>query len=98
MAAISRRLFLASGAALFAAPLAVEAQKGRKLHRIGVLGLSPTSAAMAGPEPQSPFAKAFVRGMRELGYIYGQHFVTEPRGAEAKPDRYPSLVADLVRL
>jgi hypothetical protein len=27
---------------------------------------------MAGPDPQNPFANAFVRGMRELGYTYGQ--------------------------
>jgi putative tryptophan/tyrosine transport system substrate-binding protein len=95
---ITRRTALVSLASLLAAPLAAEAQRARKLHRIGVLGLSPTSAAMAGPDPQNPFANAFVRGMRELGYTYGQHFVTETRGAEGKPERYPSLVADLVRL
>ena len=93
-----RRFLLTSAAGALAAPLAAETQLVRKLHRIGVLSLSPTSAAMAGPNPQNPFVNAFVRGMRELGYAYGEHFVTEPRGAEGKPDRYPSLVADLVRL
>jgi putative tryptophan/tyrosine transport system substrate-binding protein len=95
---MDRRAFLAGSAALLAAPLAAEAQGQRKVHRIGVLGLSPTSAAMAGPNPQNRFAHAFVRGMRELGYIYGVHFVTETRGAEGKPERYASLVADLVGL
>jgi putative tryptophan/tyrosine transport system substrate-binding protein len=95
---MNRRAFVTGLGSLLAAPLAAEAQRARKLHRIGVLGLSPTSAAMAGPDPQNPFANAFVRGMRELGYTYGQHFVTETRGAEGKPERYPSLVADLVRL
>jgi putative tryptophan/tyrosine transport system substrate-binding protein len=93
-----RRFLLTSLAGALAAPLAAGAQPARKLHRIGVLGLSPTSAAMAGPDPKNPFVNAFVRGMHELGYIYGEHFVTEPRGAEGKPERYPSLVADLVRL
>jgi putative ABC transport system substrate-binding protein len=95
---MNRRAFVAGLGAALAAPLGAEAQRRRKLHRIGVLGLSPTSAAMAGPDPQSPFAKAFLRGMRELGYTYGEQFVTETRGAEGKPDRYPSLVADLIRL
>src|SRR4029453_19340202 len=48
--------------------------------------------------PRSPSAKAFLRGMRELGYVYGEHFVTEPRGVEGKPDRFPSLATELVRL
>src|SRR5262249_22848846 len=95
---VNRRAFVTGLGAVLAAPVAAEAQRGRKLYRIGVLGLSTTSAAMAGPDPQNAFAKAFVRGMRELGYTYGQDFVTETRGAEGKPERYPSLVADLVRL
>jgi putative ABC transport system substrate-binding protein len=34
----------------------------------------------------------------ELGYVYGEHFVIEPRGAEGKPARFPSLAAELLRL
>jgi len=93
-----RRFLMISLVGALAAPRAAWAQGRRKLHRIGMLGLGPTSAAMAGPDPQSVFARAFVRGMRELGYIYGEHFITEARGAEGKPDRYPSLIADLIRL
>ena len=36
--------------------------------------------------------------MRELGYLYGEHFVTEPRGGEGRPERYAGLAAELVRL
>jgi putative ABC transport system substrate-binding protein len=36
--------------------------------------------------------------LRELGYVHGEHFVTGPRGGEGKPERFPSLVAELVRL
>ena len=53
---------------------------------------------MVGPDPKNAFANALLRGLRELGYVYGQHFVTEPRGAEGRLDAYPSLVAELIRL
>jgi putative ABC transport system substrate-binding protein len=53
---------------------------------------------MIGPEPRSPVTKAFLRGLRDLGYVYGEHFVTEPRGAESRPERYPALVGELVGL
>jgi putative tryptophan/tyrosine transport system substrate-binding protein len=36
--------------------------------------------------------------LRELGYVYGEHFVTEARGAEGKLERFPALAAELVRL
>jgi hypothetical protein len=53
---------------------------------------------MVGPDPKNAFTKALLLGLRELGYVCGQHFVTEPRGAEGKRDAYPGLVADLIRL
>ncbi|MEO8506523.1 MAG: LuxR C-terminal-related transcriptional regulator [Betaproteobacteria bacterium] len=42
--------------------------------------------------------RALLRGLRDLGYVYGQDFVTEPRGSAGNPDRYPALAAELVRL
>jgi hypothetical protein len=68
------------------------------MWRIGVLGFAPTTADMVGPDPKNAFTKALLLGLRELGYVCGQHFVTEPRGAEGKRDAYPGLVADLIRL
>ena len=50
------------------------------------------------PDPKNAYTNALLRGLRELGYVYGQHFVTEPRGAEGRPERYPGLVAELIRL
>jgi putative ABC transport system substrate-binding protein len=41
---------------------------------------------------------ALLHGLRGLGYVYGEHFVTEPRGGEGKPERFPNLAAELVRL
>jgi putative ABC transport system substrate-binding protein len=36
--------------------------------------------------------------MGELGYVYGQHFVTEARGTDGKPERSPILAAEMIRL
>ena len=34
--------------------------------------------------------------MRELGYVYGEHFITEARGSEGKQERMPIIAAELV--
>ena len=74
------------------------AQPARKVYRIGILGSATTTSDMNGPRPRNPFTNAFLQGLGELGYVYGEHFVTEPRGAESKPERLPDLAAELVRL
>ena len=93
------RRSLIGGAAgvLFSAPPASVAQPARKVYRIGILTLGPT-AATTGPQPQARGTAALLRGMRELGYVYGEHFVTEARGAGDQPEHYPELAAELVRL
>jgi len=53
---------------------------------------------MVGPTPTSPSQAALLRGLRELGYVYGEHFVTEPRGAGGRPERLTGQAAELVRL
>jgi len=77
---------LASG--LLAAPLAAEAQRAGKVHRIGYLsgGLSTYRI------------EAFRQGLRELGWVEGQNIVIEYRYAEGRFDRLPDLAAELVRL
>src|SRR5216684_3313232 len=76
---------------------AVSAQHVRKVYRIGILGLGTTSD-MAGPKPSWPSTKALLGGMQDLGYTYGEQYVTVPRGAAGNPDRYPALAAELVQL
>ena len=93
---IDRRSILAGFAALATARVA-GAQPTRKVYRIGILG-STATADMVGREPRNPTVEALLRGLRDLGYVYGQHFVTEPRGSEGKPERYAELAAELARL
>jgi hypothetical protein len=95
---IDRRTFLHAMAGGVALPLAAEAQQARKIWRIGVIGYAPTTAEMIGPNPKIPAVSALLAGLHQLGYVYGQHYVTEPRGAEGKQERFASIVADLVRL
>ena len=96
---MNRRTFISSTAlGLFAAPLAAPAQQAAKMWRIGVIGFAPTTADMAGPNPRYAYIRALLEGLRDLGYVYGRHFVTEPRSAEGKPGRLPGLVDELVRL
>jgi putative tryptophan/tyrosine transport system substrate-binding protein len=67
------------------------AQQPKKVPRIGYL-----SAQDAARE--SIRAEAIRLALRDLGYIEGQNIAFEYRYAEGKTDRYPDLVAELVRL
>ncbi len=95
---MDRRAFI-GGLALgtLAVTRAARAQPARKVYRIGILSLRMTSD-LVGPQPRSPATNALLRGLRDLGYVYGEHFVTEPRGGGGRPERFPSLAAELVRL
>ena len=92
-----RRDFLgALGCATIALPLAASAQPQRKIARIGILSTLKTSD-LVGPEPSAPANNAFLRGLHELGYVFGEHFVTEPRGSEGKVEQFGVLASELVR-
>jgi putative ABC transport system substrate-binding protein len=96
---MTRRVFL-GGLTLgaLAVAQAVAAQPMRRIIRIGVLTVGYTTSDMVGPDPRSPVVRALLRGLLELGYVYGQHFVTEARGGEGRPEHFPALAAELVRL
>jgi len=95
---IDRRAFVGSLAAgVLAVTRGARAQSTRKVYRIGILGMGAASD-LAGPQPRSPTALAFLHRMRELGYVYGEHFVTEVRGADGKLERLPSLASEMVGL
>jgi len=95
---MDRRAFIGSFALGSLVPRTAPAQPARKVYRIGILAHASTTSDIVGPQPKASGVNALLRGLRELGYLYGEHFVTEPRGAEGKPERFPGLAAELVRL
>jgi len=96
---MDRRSFIGKLAlGILAVPRLAPAQPERKVYRIGVLSHIAMTSDLVGPQPRQPSVNALVQGLRELGYVYGEHFVTEPRGAGGRPERLPNLVGELVRL
>jgi ABC-type uncharacterized transport system substrate-binding protein len=85
-----RRFLLTSLAGALAAPLAGEAQQGDKIARIGYLSLNGATSA--------DLREAFLQGLRDLGYVEGRNVAIEYRDAEGKPERLPTLAAELVAL
>jgi len=72
------------------------AQLTRKPLRIGFIASGGTNADMQGPEPRFASARAFLVGLRELGYRDGVDFTIEGRGGGGRPDRYSTLARELV--
>src|SRR5262245_49098827 len=93
-----RHFLLSSLAGALAAPLAVEAQQAAKPARIGIILYRALLADMTGPEPKSPYMRAFVHGMRDLGWVEGRTIEIERRSAEGQPDRLPALTREIVDL
>ena len=94
-----RDAFLASFAVVVSsAPLGASAQNARKVYHIATLGFGAGDADLSGLRPKDKSIIAFQGGMRDLGYRYGEHFVTESRVDGGRPERLPALAAELVRL
>jgi putative ABC transport system substrate-binding protein len=67
--------------------VSAHAQQTKKIPRIGYL-------AAGSP----PVDKAFLQGLRDLGYIEGQSIAIEYRFADGKNERLPGLAAELIGL
>ena len=76
---------------LLVMPLATDAQQAAKVPRIG--WLAPAARVSA-----EHLVQAFLRGLRDLGWVEGQNIVIEWRFAEGKFERLPHLAAELVGL
>jgi putative ABC transport system substrate-binding protein len=70
-------------------PLAGAQQPEKKIPRIGYLSLR------AGIEPRE---EAFLKGLREIGYVDGQNIAVEWRFAKGKEALLPGLAAEIVQL
>jgi putative ABC transport system substrate-binding protein len=71
-------------------PSASQGQARGPVPRVGYLGTSSASL-------ESELVKAFREGLRDHGYIEGQNIVIEFRWADGNYQRFPDLVADLVK-
>lgn len=95
---MNRRIFIIGIGALFVAQLNANAQQAHKVRRVALIVTTTPVAEMAGPEPLHPLTRAFLHELRVLGYIEGRNLIFERRSAEGKPERYPEIAAELVRL
>jgi hypothetical protein len=86
---LRRREFVALlGGATAAWPLAARAQQSA----MPVIGFM-----ISGVQARTQQIAAFHAGLKESGYVQGQNVTIELRSAEDHFDRYPALVADLLR-
>ena len=72
-------------------PASTGAQQSGKVPRIGYVDSGSTSTT-------GHRAKAFVQGLRDLGYVERENILIEYRWAEGKLERLSGLVQDVVRL
>ena len=84
-------LAVAFAISLTLAPLAAAAPQAGKIPRIGMIV----------PGSGSSFASrivAFRQGLRERGYVEGRSIIVEYHFADGRPERFPALADELVRL
>jgi ABC-type uncharacterized transport system substrate-binding protein len=94
---VRRREFLALlGSAAVARPIVTRAQLAGRRPVVAFVHAVIPPAEMAGLNPTSPLARAFVHGLRDLGWIEGQTVVIERRSAEGGPQRAPAIFAELI--
>jgi putative ABC transport system substrate-binding protein len=88
---MKRRAFIAALGGAAAWPLVARGQQPGKLPIVGFLGASTASA-------WASFTAAFVGRLRDLGWVEGRTVAIEYRWADGRPERYPEIAAEFVRL
>jgi putative ABC transport system substrate-binding protein len=88
---MKKRTFCLALCALFALCSSADAQQPKRVPRIGYL-------SAFDPANESTPAERILLALRDRGYIKGQTIAFEYRYAEGKPDRFPELAGELVRL
>jgi putative tryptophan/tyrosine transport system substrate-binding protein len=75
-----------------AGSIASFAQQQGKVWRVGFLSVQTRSDRLI-----SQYTDAFLKGMRELGYVEGKNLAVDWRFADGKPERLPGMAAELVQ-
>jgi putative ABC transport system substrate-binding protein len=90
---MKRRTFfkLLAGTALAGVPLIAQAQQPGKIWRIGMLDTTPAALNAAN-------IGAFRLELARTGYVEGTNLIIEYRSGEGRPERFPDLAAELIRL
>jgi putative ABC transport system substrate-binding protein len=68
--------------------VAAQAQQMPRVYRIGFVG----------SDASGPQIDAFREGLKELGYVEGKNVALETRFAEGRSERFPELIAQVLRL
>jgi putative tryptophan/tyrosine transport system substrate-binding protein len=79
---------LAGAVLLLSETVAAQAQQAPRVYRIGFVG----------SDASGPQIDAFREGLKELGYVEGKNVVFETRFAEGRSERFPELIAQVLRL
>jgi putative ABC transport system substrate-binding protein len=87
---------LLGGAAATWPPAVRAQQSGQRRPIVAFVVPVLTPAEMAGPDPVEPIARAFVHGLRDLGWVEGRNIVIERRSAEGDIQRAPAIFAEPV--
>ncbi len=89
---MDRRAFIIIvGGSILATPNVPEAQGVGKVPKIGFVEAGSSSV-------NRHFADAFRQGLKELGYVEGESIEVDERWAEGNTERFPALLAELLRL
>ena len=92
-----RRAFITLlGSAAAARSLPAVAQQPKRLPVVAYVSAAAPLAEIVGSDPIQPIPRAFVHGMRDLGWIDGRTVVIERRSAEGEPQRAPAIIVELL--
>src|SRR5689334_1665566 len=92
-----RREFIALIGGAAAGPFAARAQqKPERAYRVAFVASTSPLSELVGVRPIHPYARAFLQGMRDLGYVEGNNLAVEWRSAEGKWDDLPDIIRQLV--
>ncbi|TXL70863.1 hypothetical protein FHP25_32610 [Vineibacter terrae] len=92
-----RRSFLVtSGGLIVTWPVAAAGQQRERPRVVAYIAAAVPLSEMAGPNPAWPPIRAFVHGLRDLGWVEGQNLVIEWRTLAGNPQRAPAILAELL--